>query len=333
MVGKVAVAFLAGVVLALGGAVFFSRQLETVQAHPPIATNLTVPAKPVTAPDVVTPPAEPAQVPETKVEEPIPAPKQAAPANRSTIRARKAREVRPTSDAVPVAAPILRDETLVSQLRPEAQPQRPLDLQPTAMPPQQTQAIAPAPPQPAAPSAAPVREPHVVTLPAGTVLNVRLGETLTSERNTSGDTFRGTLDAPILADGFIIADRRSPVVGRVVQANDAGRVKGVANLVLAISELNTTDGQRVPIQTDSYEKWGNSSKKQDTAKIAGGAALGAIIGAIAGGGKGAAIGAGAGGAAGTGVVFGTKGGPAAVSSETVLTFRLASPVTLTEKFN
>jgi len=160
-----------------------------------------------------------------------------------------------------------------------------------------------------------------------------LGETLTSERSSDGDSFQATLDAPVIANGFIIAERQSKVLGHVVQANRAGRVKGLANLVLAVSEINTTDGQRVPVETDSYEKWGNSSLKGDTAKVAGAAAVGAIIGAIAGGGKGAAIGAGAGGAAGTGVTLGTRGAEASVRSESILAFRLARPITITEKFN
>jgi hypothetical protein len=176
-------------------------------------------------------------------------------------------------------------------------------------------------------------EPHVVTLPAGTTLSVRLGETLSSDKVGTGDTFQATLDTPVVVDGFIIAERRSKVAGRVVEANRAGRVKGLANLALAVSEINTTDGQQVRIETDSYEKWGNSSVKSDTAKVAGAAAIGAIIGALAGGGKGAAIGAGAGGAAGTGVALGTRGSAVSVPSESILTFRLARLVTITEKFN
>lgn len=172
-----------------------------------------------------------------------------------------------------------------------------------------------------------------MTLPAGTTLSVRLGESITTEQNSQGDTFQASLEAPVVSDGFIIAERRSRVTGRVVQANRAGRVKGLANLALAVTEINTTDGQRVPVETDSYEKWGNSSGKSDAAKVAGGAALGAIIGAIAGGGKGAAIGAGAGGAAGTGVALGTRGAAVSVPSESLLTFRLARPITITEKFN
>ncbi len=172
-----------------------------------------------------------------------------------------------------------------------------------------------------------------MTLPAGTTLSIRLGETLTSEHNSNGDTFAGTLDAPVIADGFIIAERRSRVAGRIIQSSRAGRVKGLANLELAVSEINTTDGQRVPVETDSYQKWGNSSAKSDTAKVAGAAAVGAIIGAIAGGGMGAAIGAGAGGAAGTGVALGTRGSAVSIPSESILTFRLARAVTITEKFN
>ncbi len=177
------------------------------------------------------------------------------------------------------------------------------------------------------------QQPHVVTLPAGTTLTVRLRETLNSDRASSGDAFQATLEAPVVAEGFIIAERQSKVLGQVVQSTRAGRVKGLANLTLDVSEINTTDGQRVAVQTDSYEKWSNSSAKGDTAKVATGAALGAIIGAIAGGGKGAAIGAGAGGAAGTGVALGTRGASASIPSESVITFRLARPVTITEKFN
>ncbi|MDQ2777618.1 MAG: hypothetical protein M3Y57_22290, partial [Acidobacteriota bacterium] len=93
------------------------------------------------------------------------------------------------------------------------------------------------------------------------------------------------------------------------------------------------DGQRVGIQTSSIDKRGNSNTGRNAEKVAGGAALGAIIGAIAGGGKGAGIGAGIGGAAGAGDVLLTHGKTAAVPNETVLTFRLSEPVTITERLN
>ena len=61
------------------------------------------------------------------------------------------------------------------------------------------------------------------------------------------------------------------------------------------------------------------------------AAVGAIIGAIAGGGKGAAIGAGVGGGAGAGDVLLTRGKPVTFPSETRISFRLRTPVTITEQ--
>ena len=65
-----------------------------------------------------------------------------------------------------------------------------------------------------------------------------------------------------------------------------------ATLQLELVRLNTSDGQRVRVQTEGFTKQAQKSTKKDAAKIGIGAGLGAAIGAIAGGGKGAAIGAG-----------------------------------------
>ena len=170
-------------------------------------------------------------------------------------------------------------------------------------------------------------------MPAGTNVVVRLAETLSPEHNYTGDTFRATLESPILMEGFIIADKGSKVLGRITNAQKAGRIDGVSDLTLTLTEINTTDGQRVKIETSTWDKKGTKSTGEDSAKIAGGAVLGAVIGAIAGGGKGAAIGAGAGGAAGTGAVIATRGKTATLPIETRLTFHLVNPVTITEKLN
>ena len=130
---------------------------------------------------------------------------------------------------------------------------------------------------------------------------------------------------------MVIAEKGARVEGRIVDTTQAGRVKGLSAINLELTTLMTSDGQRVPISTESFKKEGPESKKKDAAKVGGGAALGAIIGAIAGGGKGAAIGAGVGGAAGTGDVLATRGDAAVLASETKLTFHLSNSVTITEK--
>jgi hypothetical protein len=185
-----------------------------------------------------------------------------------------------------------------------------------------------APPAPA-PAPAPPQAP-TVTLSAGMLIPVRLLDGLSSERNAPGDTFLATLDHELVADGFVIAERGARVEGRVVSSSRGTRTKGGAALTVELTRLHTSDGQRVAIHTDAFDKQMEPDRRQDAEKIAGGAIIGAAIGAIAGGGKGAAVGAGAGGGIGAGDVLLTRK-PAALPSETRLSFRLSAPVTLTEQ--
>ncbi|MGD0199732.1 MAG: hypothetical protein ABSD27_03170 [Bryobacteraceae bacterium] len=180
-----------------------------------------------------------------------------------------------------------------------------------------------APPEP--------RQPHKVTIPAGTPIVVRLSEALSSDRNQAGDTFSAALDQPLVVDGFEIAARGARVEGKVVEAQPAGRVRGVSSLAVQLVRLHTADGQDVTISTRRFAQEGGTSHGEDAKKVGVGAAIGAAIGAIAGGGKGAAIGAGVGGAAGAGTVAATRGKPTELAAEARLTFRLEEPVPLTER--
>jgi hypothetical protein len=160
---------------------------------------------------------------------------------------------------------------------------------------------------------------------------VRVGETLTSEKNEAGDGWSGVLAEPVVIDGFVIAERGSRVEGRVTSVERAGRVKGVAQLTVALTRIQTADGQRVNVQTAAFAATGKDETKRDVGKVAIASGIGAAIGAIAGKGKGAAIGAGAGAAAGTGAVLMTRGGPAVIGTEALIRFRVAEAVTITEK--
>jgi hypothetical protein len=177
------------------------------------------------------------------------------------------------------------------------------------------------------------RVPNSVTLAAGTVLAVRIGETLSSAHNQPGDMFLATLTQPLVIDGFIIAERGARLEGRVVEASQSGRVSGASHLGISVVRLATADGQNIRIRTEPFVKAANSSTGTDAAKIGGGAAVGAIIGAIAGGGKGAAIGAGAGGAIGAGDVLLTRGQAAEIKVETRVSFRVQDSITITERLD
>ena len=86
------------------------------------------------------------------------------------------------------------------------------------------------------------------------------------------------------------------------------------------------NGRSYKLQTEEYVRQGSSRGKRTAETVGGGAAVGAIIGAVAGGGKGAAIGAATGAGAGTAVQAVTKGQQIRVPSEAVLEFQLRTPV-------
>jgi hypothetical protein len=172
---------------------------------------------------------------------------------------------------------------------------------------------------------APAPEPRRVTIPAGAVLVVRTQNTLSTERNLSGDTFSVSLAEPLVVDGFVIAEKGAELEGRVVRSEKGGRVEGVASLSVELVRLNTSDGQKLSIATDLHEVRAERKRGSDAKKVGVATGLGAIIGAIAGGGKGAAIGAGVGAGAGAGTVAAGRGDPATNASESTVRVHHRAP--------
>ena len=149
------------------------------------------------------------------------------------------------------------------------------------------------------------------TLPANTVLRARLNQALTSKTANVGDRFSATVTEPAHSSGgtVLIADG-STVWGRVTAVKRAGR-SSPGTLTVAFTSVVQPNGRSNPINASLYSDEsggadnegtvkGKSQGKRNAVFIGGGAAGGALIGAIAGGGKGAAIGALIGGGLGVG---------------------------------
>ena len=193
---------------------------------------------------------------------------------------------------------------------------------------------APAPAAPAAPaSAAPADapappEPKTVTVPAGTSLTVRTIDGIDSKTNHAGESFRASLDAPIVLDDEVIVPTGADVNVKLVNASSAGRIAGRSELTVELTSLEF-QGRTYYLVTSDVHQAGQSRGKRTAATIGGGAALGALIGAVAGGGKGAAIGAAVGAGAGTGVQVLTQGQQVRIPSESRLDFRLQQPLDIT----
>ena len=165
-------------------------------------------------------------------------------------------------------------------------------------------------------------------LPSGTALRVRIDDKLSSEETQIGDTFHGTLDESVMVDGRELFPKGSDVNGRVTDVHKSGRLSEPGELDLVLTTLSTGH-IATSVQTQPLVIKGGSHTKSNATKIGGGAALGAVIGAIAGGGKGAAIGTVVGGAGGGAAAAATGVKPAIVTSEAVLTFTSSSTSTST----
>jgi len=202
-----------------------------------------------------------------------------------------------------------------------APPPPPPPPAPAAPVPETVQVVAP----PAPPPPPPVK---TVTLPASTVIPIRMTDTLDSASTQSNSVFHGSLAGDLIADGMVVARSGASVVGRVITAKDATHFSGSSELSIELTRIDPVD-HPVDVVTDAFTKQGNGRGKNTATKAGGGAALGAIIGALAGGGKGAAIGAVTGGGVGAGVNGVTRGQQVQIPTETLVSFHLQSPISVT----
>jgi hypothetical protein len=129
---------------------------------------------------------------------------------------------------------------------------------------------------------------------------------LTTERNKPGDRFTATLVKELVADDFVVAERGARVEGRVVASGPVGRMG--PGLTVELTRLDTSDGQSVAIQTESFERRAAPLPPGAGGKIGAGSAMGPA-----------------------GRVLSLRDVPATLPTEIRIPFRLGASVTLTER--
>ena len=182
------------------------------------------------------------------------------------------------------------------------------------------------PPPPPPPPPSPARTPAPVTVPAKTMVNVRLTEAIDVDATKAGAVFRAVVDDPVMIDGRVVIPRSAVVVVQAVKVEQSGKIKGSDKISLKANSI-AFGGQTYEVVTAYVEAKGSGEGKKSARKIGGGVGLGAIIGGIAGGGEGAAIGAAVGGV--TGAVVASQGEEhLKLPAETRLQFQLSAAVTV-----
>jgi hypothetical protein len=227
----------------------------------------------------------------------------------------------PPSDQVGINQPPPEQSQGQGQAAPPPPPQYP--GYPPARPPYYAQQ----PPPPPAPSYQYAKDP--VTLPQGTLLQLRTAEEVDTKHAKDGTPVQFTVIRDVTLGGVLAIPRGATLHGVVTEVKKvgSGSLGGSSELVLTLNSLDL-GGQNYPITTDQFKVKGPNKGGRTAGSAFGGALLGAMIGGIAGRGEGAAIGAGAGAAAGTLASAASPGPNVWIPAEALVTFHLQAPVTV-----
>lgn len=279
------------------------EQSEGVVADAPVEpAQAAAAASPAALAPVATPPTKP------RIETPRPAP---TPVKSAPARAQRT----PRTDE---------SRSAIADSRPVATPPTSIDTRVT-----QPKLSQPAIAEPVAPPASP--EPRYVDLVVATdsVLGLQMETSVTSEKARVEDDVTARVTRDVRIGDRVAIPAGSTVRGEVTVVEHGGKVRDRARLGIRFTSVVLADGTRVPIETDTIYREGDSPTGESTAKIGGGAIAGAIIGGIFGGAKGAAIGASAGAGGGTAAVMAGGRNAATLPSGTPVTVRLVKPATVT----
>jgi hypothetical protein len=257
--------------------------------------NDTARPVPVPVPDKVASAPRQAEKPIARREDP---PRPTDAARRSTASGSPAPAAQPARETSSVAAP-------VSDL-PAADPARTVEAPP-------------APPEP--------RFVEVV-VPASAVIGLQVDRSLSSETARVEDRIEARVTRDVMADGRRAIPSGSRMLGSVVLVDRGGKMKDAARLGVRFHTLVLADGTEMPLRTEAIFRDGESPGNESSRKIGGAAVGGAILGAILGGGKGAVLGGATGAAGGTAAVMAGGRNAATLPAGTIVTARVAGPVTI-----
>jgi hypothetical protein len=100
-----------------------------------------------------------------------------------------------------------------------------------------------------------------VTLPVGTVISIRLADTVNSNHNHPDDQFSGTVDPSVLVGDRVVIPRGTEARVRMAERRKGGHIHGHAEIELELTSL-VINGRKLEVESDTYrEKKGVMASK------------------------------------------------------------------------
>lgn len=166
-----------------------------------------------------------------------------------------------------------------------------------------------------------------VTIPGGTLLQIRTSQPLDLSKLKDGDAFQATVASDVFEGNVLAIPRGAVLTGEVVAVKKPGALGGNGELQLKITSLDL-GGRQYPINTDIWTSKTPNKAGYTAGNTAGGALVGALIGGILGRGPGAAAGALVGGVGGMAASAASHSPGQYLPAETLLNFHISAPVTV-----
>ena len=160
-----------------------------------------------------------------------------------------------------------------------------------------------------------------VTIPQGTLLQLRTSEGVATRNAKDGQPVQFTLITDVTDGGVLAIPRGATLHGVVTESKKAGELGGSAVLALTLTSLDL-GGQSYQLSTDQFKVKGPNKAGETVGNTVGGAVIGTIIGCAVGRGAGCAIGAGAGALGGAAATAATPGPGVWIPAEALVTFHL-----------
>jgi hypothetical protein len=166
--------------------------------------------------------------------------------------------------------------------------------------------------------------PANATIPAGTMLTIRIDQRISVKSSRAGDTFTGEMVDPVLAgDNSVLVPKGALVGGVVDVSHRRGHFKGRSLLELRLTSL-TLNGTQYSLTTHDLSRSKKGKGRRSAAFIGGGSGLGMLVGGVASGGVGLVVGGLVGGGAGTAVAGLTGNRDIDIPAEAIVRFKLAN---------